>query len=169
MPGPLDRIDDPALWRRWRSAGAAGAPAAEPDPVLLAAYAEDRLSPEAAEAIEDWLAANPAAIQDILTARRAQDAPLPGAPQATVARATALVGSGTADVLPFRRPTQRSWRLAANWSAMAASILVACFMGVAMGHATYTVLASGSVDSLGQDLIDPPMGYLSNFDEDSST
>jgi hypothetical protein len=169
MPGPLDRIDDPALWRRWRSAGAAGVAAAEPDPALLAAYAEGRLREDAAEAIEDWLAANPATIQDILAARRAQDAPLPAAPVAIIARATALIGSGGAEVLPFRRPAQRSWRVAANWSAMAASILVACYMGVAMGHATYTVLASGSVDSLGQDLIDPPMGYLSNFDEDSST
>jgi hypothetical protein len=169
MPGPLDRQDDAAVWRRWRSASAMGVAPSEPDALALAAYAEGRLTETDAEAIEDWLALNPAAIEDVLLARRAEEGPVPVAPEAIMTRAAALVGERSAQVLAFRRltPSRRSWSSAARWSAMAASILVACFVGVAMGDATYAVLASGS--TLGQDLIDPPMGFLSTFDEDSST
>jgi hypothetical protein len=164
MPGPLEKTADAALWRRWRSAEGADRTAGEPDPLLLAAYAEGRLSEQAAEAIEAWLALNPLAIQDIISARSAQDAPLPAA-EAIVARATALVGEHGAEILPFRRPVlaRRDWRTTAGWSAMAASILVACLLGAAMGQATYTTLASSSADAL-----DPSTGFLS-FDEDSGS
>jgi hypothetical protein len=171
MPGPLDTTDDAALWRRWRSADAAAAIAAEPDPLLLAAYAEGRLSEQAAEAVEDWLALNPLAIQDILAARGVQNAPLPVAADTLIAPASALVGEHSAQVLAFRRPTasRRSWRTAASWSAMAASILVACFIGVAMGDATYVTLAGSPAGAVGQDLIDPPVGFFNGLDEDSDT
>jgi hypothetical protein len=166
MPGPLDRSDDAALWRRWRSAGAAGA-TAEPEALLLAAYAEGRLDEEAAETVEDWLTLNPLAIQDILSARAAESTLLSAAPEALIARAAALVGEQRAEVLAFRRPvpSRRLWRTAARWSAMAASILVACVIGVAMGQATYVTLAGGTTGTLSQDLIDPPAGFFSSLED----
>lgn len=172
MAEPLDRTDDAALWRRWRSAGASGAAeGADPDPLLLAAYAEDRLPPDAAEAIEDWLAVNPWAGLDIVAARRAKEAALPAAPEDIVTRAAALVGAGRAEVPAFRRPAPqpRRWRLAAGWGAMAASMLVASLVGFAMGNDTLVTLAGGPLPSFSQELIDPPTGLFTGFDEDSRT
>lgn len=166
MPGPLDRQDDAAVWRRWRSATAMGAAPAEPDALLLAAYAEGRLTEEAAETIEDWLAASPAAADDVLAARRGAEVV---ASEAIIARAAGLVGAG-AEVLPFRRPRQ-SWRVAASWTAMAASLVMATVLGYSVGHdaGIYTTLAGGPSAALGQELIDPPTGLFNGLDEDSST
>jgi hypothetical protein len=172
MPGPLDRQDDAAIWRRWRSAAAMGAARAEPDALALAAYAEGRLSETDAEAIEDWLALNPAATEDVVLARRAEAVASPAASAAVIARAAALVGAG-AEVLAFRRPapSRRSWRLAASWSAMAASLVMACVLGYTVGHdaGIYATLARGSSTALGQELLDPPTGLFNGLDEDSST
>lgn len=172
MPGPLDRQDDAAIWRRWRSAAAMGAVPAEPDALVLAAYAEGRLAEADAEAIEDWLALNPAAAEDIVQARRAEEVSHPAASMAVIARAAALVGAA-AEVLAFRRPTpsRRSWRSAASWGAMAASLVMAIVLGYTVGHdaGIYATLASGSATALGQELIDPPTGLFNGLDEDSNT
>jgi len=171
MGGPMDSADEARLWRRWRAA--AGDPLAadaEPDALLLAAYAENRLAPEAAEAVEDWLAANPQIFQDILAARRIGEGSLPVAPEAVVARAAALVGADDAKVLAFRRPAARPqrWRGAVSWGAMAASLLVASLAGFAMGDDTYVTLSAESSLSLSQELLDPPSGLFNGIDEDLS-
>jgi hypothetical protein len=167
MGGPMDSADEAGLWRCWRAAtGDRLAASAEPDALLLAAYAENRLLPAAAEAVEDWLAANPQIVQDILAARRIGKGSLPMAPEAVVARAAALVGAEDPRVLAFRRP--RRWRDAVGWGAMAASLLVACLAGFAMGNDTYVTLAGGSPSSLSQELLDPPSGLFIGIDEDSS-
>src|SRR5690348_12092903 len=119
MAGPDDRTDEAALWRRWRSASASGAAAAfEPDAVLLAAYAEDRLPEAMSGTIEDWLVAHPETLSDILAARRAARAEGPAAPDAMIARAAALVAPGDAQILTFPQPAGRraGWRTAAMWS-----------------------------------------------------
>jgi len=133
---------------------------------MLAAYAERRLVPAAAEAVEDWLAANPQSVQDILSARQSREDALPAAPAAIVARAAALVGAGDAQVLAFRRP--RRWRGAVGWGAIAASMLVASLAGFAMGDNTYVTLAGSSPPSLSQELLDPPTGLFNGIDEDSN-
>lgn len=167
MGGPMDSADEAGLWRCWRlAAGEESAAAAEPDALLLAAYAENRLAPAAAEAVEDWLAANPQIVQDILAARRVAKASLPVAPEAVVARAAALVAAEGAKVLAFRPP--RRWGGAVRWGAMAASLLVASLAGFAMGDDTYVTLAGGSPSSLSQELLDPPTGLFNGIDEDSS-
>ncbi|HJT06205.1 MAG TPA: hypothetical protein VJ747_04730, partial [Stellaceae bacterium] len=95
MAGPDDRTDEAALWRRWRSASAAGAAVAfEPDAVQLAAYAEGRLPEATSGTIEDWLVGHPEAVSDILAARRAARAADLAASDAVIARATALVAAG---------------------------------------------------------------------------
>ena len=57
MAGPQDGTEDAVLWRRWRSAAGQHAPV-EPDPLLLAAYAENRLDPAGTDLVEEWLAAH---------------------------------------------------------------------------------------------------------------
>lgn len=173
MAGPLDKSDEAALWRRWRVAGATGpAVPAAADPLLLAAYAEDRLSPTAAEAVEEWLAADPLAAEDIIAARRALAVPLPEASTAVIGRAAALVGvADGVSVLAFRRPSpsRRHWRDAVRFGGMAASLLVASFIGFAMGNDTFVTLAGGNAPALSLELLDPPTGLFNGLDEDSST
>jgi hypothetical protein len=173
MAGPLDNSDDAALWRLWRTTGAADpAVPSDPDALLLAAYAEDRLSPAAAEAVEEWLAVNPLAAQDIIAARRAVAMELPVASPAVISRAAALVGvADGVSVLAFRRPSppQRHWRDALRIGAMAASVLAASFVGFAMGTNTFVTLAAGNGTALSLELLDPPTGLFNGLDEDSST
>jgi len=170
MAEPTVSPEQAALWRRWCEAAAtAGEPtAAEPDALTLAAYAEDRLSAGGVESVEDWLALNPQVAGDILAARQAEALASAAAPEAVIARAAALVGGGSAQILPFRGQAARpSWRNAIAWGAMAASILVASLVGFAMGNSTYVTLIDGSSVSLSQELLDPPTG-LFNADEDSA-
>jgi hypothetical protein len=172
MAGPLDNSDDAALWRRWRTAGAAEpAVPSDPDALLLAAYAEDRLSPAAAEAVEEWLTVNPLAAQDIIAARRAVAMQLPVASPDVISRAAALVGvADGVSVLAFRRPSpRRHWRDTLRIGAMAASVLVASFLGFAMGNDTFVTLAEGNGPALSLELLDPPTGLFNGLDEDSST
>lgn len=171
MGGPMDSAEEAGLWRRWREAGGGRlAAGAEPDALELAAYAENRLSPEETEAVEDWLSSNPQIIKDIFAAREIDESALPEAPEAVVARAAALVGVGDGKVLAFRRPTasRRRWRGAASWGAMAASLLVASLAGFAMGDDTYATLLGGSPPVLGQELLDPPSSLFNGIDEDSN-
>src|SRR5258708_17059218 len=84
MAGPRDRTDEAALWRRWRSASALVDAGVEPDALLLAAYAEDRLPDEAADAIENWLAVHPDMVSDVLAARRTARTESPAPSRAVV-------------------------------------------------------------------------------------
>jgi len=172
MAGPRDRTDEAALWRRWCSASASvDVTGAEPDALLLAAYAEDRLPEQAAEALENWLAAHSEIVPDVLAARCAALAESPAASPTVVARAAALVAAGGAQVLPFRRPTSRmaSWRTAALWSGMAASLVVTSLIGFTLGNSAYLSLAGGASPAFGQELFDPPTGLFNSLDEEPST
>jgi hypothetical protein len=171
MAEPMDSADEAALWRRWRfAAGDGSAASAEPDVMMLAAYAEDRLGDDAAAVVETWLADNPQSVRDVLAARQMREAALPAASEAVMARVAALIGGGEAEILPFRRPTPRlrHWRGAVGWGAVAASLLVASLAGFAMGNDTYATLAGGSTVSFGQELLDPPGGLFNGMDEDSN-
>lgn len=171
MAGPNDRTDDAALWRRWRSAAAVGAAAAvEPDALLLAAYAEDRLPETASGTVEDWLAAHPEIVSDILAARGAARGEAAAASDAVIARASALVVAGDARILTFPPPARRaSWRTAAIWSGMAASLIVTSMIGFTLGSSAYLSLAGRATPALGQELFDPPTGLFNSLDEDPNT
>lgn len=169
MAEPMGSSDEAPLWRRWRQAAAAQTAGAAPDELTLAAYAEDRLAPETAEAVEDWLASNPDAVADLLAARRALATPAPLASEAIMTRAAALVGAGAAQILTLSRPAAApAWRRTAAWGAMAASLLVASVAGFATADSTYATLSDDSSLSLGQQLLDPPTGLFNGTDEDSS-
>src|SRR5258708_25953181 len=172
MAGPRDRTDEAALWRRWRSASALVDAGVEPDALLLAAYAEDRLPDEAADAIENWLAVHPDMVSDVLAARRTARTESPAPSPAVVARAAALVAAGDAQVLTFRRPAGRgmtSWRTAALWSGMAASLVVTSLIGFTLRNSAYLRLAGWASPALGHELFDPPTGLFNSLDEEPST
>jgi hypothetical protein len=172
MAGPNDRTDEAALWRRWRSAAASGAtPAVEPDALLLAEYAEDRLPEAMSGAIEEWLVGHPEFVADILAARRAARGNNLAASDAVIARAAALVAAGDAQILTFSQPAGRraTWRTAAMWSGMAASLVVTSMIGFTLGNSAYLSLAGGTTPALGQELFDPPTGLFNSLDEDPNT
>ena len=163
---------DRRLWQRWRSLGETSR-AAEPDALLLAAYAEGRLSEGEGEAVEAWLTAMPEALGDLIAARGA-DRPRP-VDERILARASALVSGAAApagaEILPFRpRASQRlpQWRTALAWSSIAASLLCASLIGFSMGSDAYANLsgtqAADTADGLGAPGLDN-----SYFSDDSGT
>jgi hypothetical protein len=166
MAESQDRTEEAALWRRWRSAAAPGAVAAL-DPLLLAAYAEDRLGGAELDAVEEWLTAHPMLADDILAARRAAQAALPETPPAMAARAAALVREAGVQILAFRRPAPR-WRTAAAWGGMAASLMVTSLVGFTLGNDAYVSFAGSAPATLSQELLDPPTGLFNSPDEDSA-
>jgi len=174
MTEPTDRAEESALWRHWRRAvvNAAGEAAAAPDPLLLAAYAEHRLSGAAAVELEAWLARHPEAIDDILAAADSKAGVLSEPPEAVIARAMALMPGSDPKVVPFRRPAKRAvtWRVAVARVGVAASLLIVSLVGFALGTDAYTSLLNGDQSAaLSQDLFDPPAGVFSSFGEESSS
>ena len=170
MVGMGDR-DEKALWRRWAVRGSAAIPA--PDALGLAAYAEGRLSEAAAEPIEQWLAAHPAALDDIFAdiaaARAAADSAMPAADAAVIAAACALVPGAVGNVVPLRRPMP-AWRNALAWSSVAASLLAASLVGFAMGSDAYEHLSSTqSAEASSTDMIDAAATPESAFADDTGT
>lgn len=169
-----NEFNDAALWRRWREGQAeAGDAAAEPDTLILAAYAEHRLSrpgidPEndsAIAAVEAWLVDHPEALDDTLVSRAAADAP---APAALVARAQALIAKPHDNVVPIRR--FGTWLHAAAWSGVAASMIAAVLIGFSLGNDNIIDFPgfgqnTTSVDQSG--LIGAPGTILSADDEDT--
>ena len=175
MTESMDRAEQNALWEHWRAAtvNAAGEALPAPDPLLLAAYAEHRLSEAAAEDIEAWLSLHPKAIEDVLAAVASNIGPAVEQPSAAaLARAMALVAEPDSTVVPFHRPARPSrpaWRVAVARLAVAASLLVVSLVGFALGTDAYTSLAGDQQSALGQDLFDPPSGIFSGLGEETSS
>jgi len=171
MTRPGER-EEAALWSRWRALArktdrSAGA---EPDEMTLAAYADGRLDARRAEAVEAWLFDHPDALADVLAARALATAHAE-VPEALLGRACALVASQQNRVLPFPQSTLRSgsWRGVMAWASIAASLLITSLVGLSLtGHAQYEA-ASRPVSAALPDLLDPPGGLFSGFDEDPAT
>ena len=171
--------EDRRLWQRWQALGERSR-AAEPDALLLAAYAEGRLSEAEAEPVEAWLAAMPDALGDIIAARLTYHDQPQDVYQRILATAAALVPGAaqpgaklpSAEVLLFPpKVSQRlpQWRTALAWSSIAASLLCASLIGFSMGSDAYMNLAgtntadSTAADGLGTTSLD------SYFSDDSGT
>lgn len=168
MARPMNSPEEAALWQRWRLLASAPPATEPPDALMLAAYAEGRLGPAEIEAVEDWLSADPELAADIAIARGAALGPLPEADARIVARAAALIAGEDGQVVPLRRPIPSpGWQGVVRWSAMAASILVASVVGFALGNDTYVSLAYQPA-IFGQELLDPPSGLFTGFDEDAN-
>ena len=169
---------DRRLWQRWQALGEESR-VAEPDAMLLAAYAEGRLSEAEAETVEAWLAATPEALSDIVAARSTYERPPRIVYERILDKATHLLPNAvepagaepaTVEIVPFRpRPRLPQWRTALAWSSIAASLLCASLVGFSMGSDAYTNLSgnqavdSGTADGLGTPSLD------SYFSDDSGT
>jgi anti-sigma factor RsiW len=137
-----DNKEDRALWQRWRAEEGATERVAMPDAMSLAAYADGRLSEEAAAPIEAWLALHPAALEDVVVARDMTKHPPRLAYATILAQASALVdGDAPANVIPLH-PRAPRWRNALAWSGIAASLAVASMAGFAMGNDAYTSVST---------------------------
>src|SRR5215470_11040897 len=119
MTEPMDKAEEHALWRRWRAAvaNAAAETGPAPDPLILAAHAEHRLSEAEAEEIEAWLALHQEMIGDVVAARdvHARSAAAPEPSAAALANAMALVPELDPKVVSFRRAARRMqpvWHIA---------------------------------------------------------
>jgi anti-sigma factor RsiW len=164
----LGEGEDPVLWRQWQAQS--GAEALRPDALSMAAYAEGRLDETEAETVENWLAAHPEALSDVVAARVAMQQPPSIAHEAIVAKACALVAGidEGAKVVPLRR-TASGWRHALAWSSIAASLVAASLVGFAMGSDAYQSLSNAQIsESTPPDTLAPstPDFY---FNDDSST
>jgi anti-sigma factor RsiW len=162
------------LWQRWRALGEESR-VVEPDALLLAAYAEGRLSEAEAEPVEAWLAATPEALSDIIAGRSTYQPRL--VYERILDRASDLVpgtaAPADAEILPFRpRLPQRlpQWRTALAWSSIAASLLCASLVGFSMGSDAYANLSgTQAIDSSTVDGLAVPGLESSYFSDDSGT
>lgn len=165
-----NEFNDAALWRRWREGLAeAGETAAEPDALILAAYAEHRLGrlgidPEhdpAIAAVEAWLVEHPEALDDVLAT---QDLADPPAAESLVARAQDLIIAPRGNVVPLQRAS--GWRYAAL-SGIAASLIAAVLIGFSLGSSDVVDLSGpAQTAAVEQGLIGSPGTILSPDDED---
>ncbi len=167
-------FNDSALWWRWRDGQdvAPGDAAAEPDALILAAYADNRLGrpgidPEADPAIaevEAWLVECPEALDDVVAARSPSTGP---ASEALVARAQSLVARPNEKVRPLMS-ARPSWRSAAAWSGIAASMIVAVLIGFQIGRSNIIDQPdTGQNPTAEQALIGAPGIIIATDDEDA--
>jgi anti-sigma factor RsiW len=168
-----------ALWRRCR---VTDAPADEAARFLdLAAFADGLLDDEEHDRVAADVATDPVAAADVAATRALAGGP--GIPPAElehiIARASALVGPPSPEtglVLPFRALPARRRILqgVAQWGSLAAAIVVASWLGFAMGSGASLDLTQPSqsqvgVDSLLPELLDPSTGFLHDLGEGQQT
>lgn len=172
---------DAALWRDSREAEAI--PDERARFLDLAGFADGTLDPDDTERVADWLAGDPEAAADVAAARALAGAALPAVPQAVAARAAALVGTGAgqgagqgAEIVVLRPRPRTAPRLAmrgaAGWGSLAAAVVLAGWLGFALGTTASRSLAptaqTGEAAFL-SDLIDPPVTFASALTEGTRT
>jgi hypothetical protein len=157
-------MDDPpfepdrALFQRWREA-AATPMATAPDALMLAAYAEGRLTEAESEQLEAALAVDPELLDTLLALRRPAGSAIPSA--ALIQSAQSCVPDRSdAVVVPFRGQVAVPAALGRvtawlAWGAVAASLLLVSMAGFDLGVRTqHAVNASASYETPA-DLLDP--------------
>jgi anti-sigma factor RsiW len=165
-----DWSSDRALWRR---SCLTDATEDEVSRFLdLAAFADGLLEPDESDRIAALLAADPAARDDVAAARSgAVPDALPGTLDRIVARAGAILPSEpTSRVVPFRRPPRRGRILQsfAQWGSLAAAMVLASWLGFAMGSdasRTLSAPVTSSDASFLPELFDPGSGFLRDLGE----
>jgi len=159
---------DRTLYERWRSHESISAkpptesaePSAELDPMLLAAYLEGRLGEADAVPLERLLAADPAALDDLID-WRAQPIVPEAASAAFIRRAQDLVPAAT--ILPFvprpapNRPAVTAW---AAWGAVAASLVLISLVGFSLGMQTERNFNGSTGVGTSIDILDQSSGLL---------
>jgi anti-sigma factor RsiW len=169
-----------SLWRRCQSVDV---PMYEPARFLdLAAFAEGLLDEEEHDRVAADLAADPAATADVAAAlafSRGLAAP-PAETGRIIARASALVSKSPSEpavVLPFHAlPAHRHiLQGLAQWGSLAAAIMVASWLGFAMGSGASLDLnqprqqSQVGIDSVLPEVLDPATGFLRDLGEGQQT
>ncbi|HTV46112.1 MAG TPA: hypothetical protein VMF05_12415 [Stellaceae bacterium] len=174
---------DRAVWRYCRSADA---PADEAARFLdLAGFADDRLDEEDHDRVAALLAVDLAAAADVAAARElampSAVETLPAAVMAgIIARAEALVADGEsapARIFSLRaEPDRPVLQRFAQWGSLAAAIVVASWLGFAMGSDTSAVLtrppaqtAQTADTNFLPELLDPTTSFLRELVEGRQT
>lgn len=164
-----ERAEATALWRRWQTL-APELEAEEPDFMELAAFAEGHVAETASDAVDEWLAAQPDRLDDVVAARTAATAELTtdAATERMMARAMALVAAPAAGVVPLRRSTARvtGWRGAVAWGGLAASLAATSLVGFALGSNAWSTFAGDQQASGYQEIFDAPAGIFSGISDD---
>jgi anti-sigma factor RsiW len=168
MEGPAAFEAGRGLWRRCRMVEM---PEDEAARFLdLAAFADGLLDDEERDRVASLLAGDPAAAADVAAARALSAS---GAASVRlehiIARADALVDEAPASrrVLPFvPRSRQHMLQVVAQWGSLAAAIVVASWLGFAMGSGVSLTLSQPDQTSrIGEasflpELLDPTTGFL---------
>jgi anti-sigma factor RsiW len=164
--------DNADLFRRWQE----GSGESAPDALTLAAFADGRLGATEAREVERWLAAHPAAAEDVEIARALAllgEPPRDAVAERIAARAASLVpgaGAGAEIVaLPSRPARVFALRRTATWIALAASIAVTAWLGFSLGTDAYGRLGAGDETASFSDMVDPPTGLFGVTSEAGTT
>jgi anti-sigma factor RsiW len=143
----------------------------------LAAYADELLDSEEEERVSALLSADPDAAADVLAARAAAVAePISSGLERIVARASAITGGAdftSGEVIPFvQRRGRRLFPTLAQWGSLAAAVVLAGWLGFAMGSdASFAVSDYRQPSDAGllPELFDPATGFLRDLGEGPRT
>ena len=173
--GQPPQSQDRAVWQRSRDTDMAPEEAARF--LDLAGFADCRLDADAAARIAELIVQDSAAAEDIAAARTLAAGPMPQTPASVFERAAALVDAtspGRAQVIPFAprsRPAARLERLA-RWGSLAAAIVMAAWLGFALGEDVSVTLTRNSLsgdDGFLRELLEPSSGFLRDLTEGAQT
>jgi hypothetical protein len=137
----------------------------------LAAFADELLEPDEHDRIATLLAADPSAMDDVAAARGLRSEELPARLERIIARACAIVSEDpNSRVIAFPRPPrgQRVVHGFARWGSLAAAIVVASWLGFAMGSDASRALRGSlpsSEASFLPELFDSGSGFLRDLGE----
>ena len=136
----------------------------------LAAFADGLLEPEEHDRVAALLAKDSAAADDVAAARQLHGEARSGSPERIVARACALVPEepNTRIVAFVPLPRRRIVHVFAQWGSLAAAIIVASWLGFAMGSDMSRTLRAPPASSEANflpELFDPGSGFLRDLGE----
>jgi len=141
----------------------------------LAAFADGLLEPDEHDRIAALLAGNPSAMDDVAAARGLPSEELPARLERIIARACAIVSEDpNSRVIAFPRPprAQRIVHGLAQWGSLAAAIVLASWLGFAMGSDVSRTLRGplpSSEANFLPELFDPGSGFLRDLGEVART
>lgn len=175
-------LSDREIWRRSQETEAARDEAAHL--MDLAAFAERRLDPDETARVAALVVRDADAATDIAAARALADAAITAADPGVIARAEALVGQGGRPAavfaeaglpeavliaFPAPRPVSRPWYGAATWSGLAAAMVMAGWLGFALGSgfSTSPVFGRPIDDLTANELLDATPLMLRDLNESS--
>jgi anti-sigma factor RsiW len=157
----------------WRRSCRIDAPEDEAARFLdLAAFADGLLDPDENDRLASLLAANPSVMDDVAAAQGLRSDEPPARLERIIARACAILPEeSNSRVIAFTRPRPRQRRIVrvfAQWGSLAAAIVIASWLGFAMGSDVSRTLSgqlpSGEASFL-PELFDPGGGLLHDLGE----